>query len=48
MKLTPSQTKKYNDWLYLYESKYQTNTTYAERTQCFLAIQQDTKPYWVW
>lgn len=47
IKLTSSQTQKYNNWLYLYESKFKKNTTYVERTQCFLAIQNNTTPYWV-
>ena len=46
IKLTPSQTKKYNDWLDLYEIKYRKNPTYVERTMCFFAIREKTTPYW--
>ena len=46
IKLSLSQTEFYNSYLSLYTRLTGLNTTYIERTEAFLAIQNNTKPNW--
>ncbi len=43
------QTNKYlyNYYLAQFTAKYNKQTTYVERTEAFLAIQNNKKPYWI-
>lgn len=38
---------RYSQWLKLFENRFKTFPTYKERTDCFLAIINNTVPWWI-
>lgn len=47
IKLNQADAAKYSEWLELYERLFQTNSTAVQRTECFFAIREGRRPYWV-